>query len=178
MILTITYIPLYLYIQQTFKIYRKFEKQLHQNIVCYCLLEVKLRELIQFFQFFYTEAITKFAEVRKGSKEPMEVDREERKKETDIGFASQKARYIHTATCIMEHQWEPAVQHKELTQCFVMTQKFRMEGDGREAQEEAGKYIGIADSHCCRAETNKLIQHCKPIVLQLCVYLISIIIFH
>lgn len=88
MILVITYIPLYLYIQQIFKIYRNFGKQLHQNTVCYCLLEVKLRELIQLFWFFYTEAITKFAEVRKGSKEAREAGREEGKKEADIGFAS------------------------------------------------------------------------------------------
>ena len=45
----------------------------------------------------------------------MEADREERKKETDTGFASQKARYIQAAMCTMEHQWEPAVQHKELS---------------------------------------------------------------
>ena len=88
MILTITHIPLYLYIQQTCKIYRQFGKQLHQKIICYCLPEVKLRELIQLFRFFYTEAITKFAEVRKGSKEGMKASREEVKEETDIGLVS------------------------------------------------------------------------------------------
>lgn len=59
-----------------------------------------------------------------------------------------------------------------------MTSKFRMEGGGREAQEGVGKYIGRADSHCRIAESNKLLQRCKGIVLQSCVYLIPIIIFH
>lgn len=43
-----------------------------------------------------------------------------------------------------------------------------MEGGGREAQEGAGQCIGIVDSHCHIAETNKLVQHCKAIILQSC----------
>ena len=85
------------------------------------------------------------------------------RKEGGRGETGDWVRYINTAMCKRESQWEAAAQHREPSPCL----REDLEGwDG--AGWEGGSRMGgtcilIADSPHCTA---KLTQHCKAIIKQ------------
>ena len=60
-------------------------------------------------------------------------------------------------TCKINSEWEPAIKHRQLAWCSVMTQREEMRvqgGVGREVQEGRDVCIHMTDSRHCSAETN------------------------
>ena len=60
----------------------------------------------------------------------------------------------YTTMCKIDSQWEPAVQHTELSSVLCDNLHGQDEGSGREVQEGGDIDIHIADSLHCTAETN------------------------